>query len=97
MKVTDVIPKFSQYEGISYAGDFNCPQCDKSGFFDFQWENREKPNLIGWCETNIGYMAIFECPICFEKFRFHCTIGTWEDYAQQGYPYPWEANAQVST
>lgn len=77
MKLIDVIPKFSQYEGISYAGDLNCPHCDKSGFFDFQWENREKPNLVGWCETNIGYMAIFECPVCFEKFRFHCTIGTW--------------------
>ena len=22
-------------------------------------------------------MGIFECPICFEKYRFHCTIGTW--------------------
>ena len=51
MKLIDVIPKFSQYEGISYAGDLNCPHCDKSGFFDFQWENREKPNLVG-CVSN---------------------------------------------
>jgi len=22
-------------------------------------------------------MGIFECPLCGQKFRFHCTIGTW--------------------
>ena len=24
-------------------------------------------------------MGIFECPICFEKYRFHCTIGQTTD------------------
>lgn len=77
-RLTDILPKISQWESIPYAGDFNCPHCDKSGFYDlYGIEEREKPILVGWCETNIGYMGIFECPICFEKYRFHCTIGTW--------------------
>lgn len=83
MKVIDVIAKIPQYEDIPYAPDFNCPNCDKSGFFDHkgfyhsQEKNIESPKLIGWTETNIGKMAVFECPVCHEKFRFHCTIGTW--------------------
>ena len=76
-RLTNILPKISQYEGIHYAGDLNCPHCDKSGFFDGYGETRVKPNVIGWCDTDIGYMAVFECPVCFEKFRFHCTIGTW--------------------
>ena len=76
-RLTDILPKISQWESIPYAGDFNCPHCDKSGFYDFYGETREKPNVVGWCETPIGYMGVFECPICFEKYRFHCTIGTW--------------------
>lgn len=76
MRVVDVIKKFPQYEDIPYARDFICPNCDKSGF-DTNNNQLEKPILIGWCETNIGYMGIFECPKCGQKFRFHCTIGTW--------------------
>lgn len=79
MKVVDILPKFPQYEDFPYAGDLECPECGKSGFFDYDWAKTKhsKPNLIGWCETNIGYMAVFECPECGQKFRFHCTIGTW--------------------
>lgn len=76
-KLVDVLPKISQWESIEYAGDFNCHHCDKSGFYDLYGEERMKPNIVGWCETHIGYMGIFECPVCFEKYRFHCTIGTW--------------------
>jgi len=77
-RIVDILPKIPQYENIPYAADFNCPECDKSGFFDVDWlTKRERPNMIGWTETNIGYMAVFECPLCGQKFRFHCTIGTW--------------------
>ena len=77
-KLIDVLPKFPQYNDFPYAADLECPECGKSGFFDFNYgAKHEKPNLIGWCETNIGYMGVFECPLCGQKFRFHCTIGTW--------------------
>lgn len=77
MLLTELLPKIPQYESIPYAGDFNCPHCDKSGFYEFYGETRVRPNIIGWCETNIGYMGVFECPVCFKKYRFHCTIGTY--------------------
>lgn len=81
-RIIDIIQKFPQYEDIPYAGDFNCPNCEKSGFFETKGfysseKSLEKPKLIGWCETNIGKMGVFECPVCHEKFRFHSTIGTW--------------------
>jgi len=75
MRVVDVLTKYPQYEDFPYAKDLMCPNCNKSGFSPI--EPLEKPNLIGWCETNVGYMGIFECPLCGQKFRFHCTIGTW--------------------
>lgn len=80
MRVIDILPKIPQYEDIPYAGDFNCPECGKSGFFDSKGVYGPKlttPILVGWCETNIGKMGIFECPECHQRFRFHCTIGTW--------------------
>ena len=75
MKVVDILDKYPQYEDIPYARDFICPNCEKSGFYPVG--TLHKPNLIGWCETNIGYMGVFECPLCGQKFRLHCTIGTW--------------------
>lgn len=75
MKVTEILRKFLQYEDFHYANDLNCPYCDKSGFFPSG--QKEKPIIIGWCETNIGYMGVFECPVCGQKFRFHCTVSTW--------------------
>lgn len=79
-RLVDILPKIPQYEDIPYAGDLNCPHCDKSGFYEYDWNRTEKllpPKVIGWCETNIGYMAVFECPCCGNKFRFHTTIGSW--------------------
>lgn len=79
MRLIDILPKIPQYEDIPYTPDFECPNCGKTGFLDYDWNQKkhEKPNLIGWTETNIGKMAVFECPLCGQKFRFHCTIGTW--------------------
>lgn len=76
--LTDILPKISQWESIKYTSDFNCPHCNKSGFFDVYREKKERPNIVGWCESNIGYMGVFECPICFEKYRFHSTIGVFD-------------------
>ena len=81
-KLIDILPKIPQYEDIPYAADFNCPECDKSGFFEHKGfysseKTLENPRVIGWTETNIGKMGVFECPCCGQKFRFHCTIGTW--------------------
>ena len=75
MSIKDKLIKFPQYEDFPYARDLICPNCEKSGFSPLG--NLEKPNLVGWCETNVGYMGVFECPKCGQKFRFHCTIGTW--------------------
>ena len=61
MRVIDILPKIPQYEDFEYAPDFNCPECDKSGFFEHKGfysseKTLEKPKLIGWVETNIGKM-----------------------------------------
>ena len=78
MRLIDILPKIPQYEDIPYAADLECPECGKTGFFDYNCGTKhEKPKLVGWCDTNIGKMAVFECPLCGKKFRFHCTIGTW--------------------
>ena len=66
-KFIDILPKFNNWEDIKYTASLNCPHCEKSGFVG----DIERPNLIGWCETPQGYMIVFECPHCFEKFRFH--------------------------
>ena len=73
MTLLEALPKIPQYENIPYAKDLNCQRCGRSGFVD----SDTKPNIVGWCETNIGYMIVFECPICYERYRFHGTIGTW--------------------
>ena len=73
MTLLEALPKIPQYENIPYAKDFNCQGCGRSGFVD----SDTKPNIVGWCETNIGYMIVFECPLCHERYRFHGTIGTW--------------------
>lgn len=76
-KVLDILPKFVQWEGIEYASDFICPECGGSAiqgrdaYFNV---TLEKPMLVGWCETNNGFMAVFECPCCHSRYRFHPQI-----------------------
>ena len=71
--------KFTQYKGIPYVADFRCPECDECALYggDDAYYNHymEKPNLVGWCETEQGYMMVFECTKCFAKFRCHCNTG----------------------
>lgn len=66
MRPTEILPKIPQWEAIPYSADLQC-ECGESGFESWQ----QLPKLIGWCDTPRGYMAVFECPVCFEKFRFH--------------------------
>ena len=66
----DILPKIAQWETIPYAADFTCQSCDGSGI-DCRRTDIQKPLLIGWCESDYGFMGVYECPICGAKFRFH--------------------------
>lgn len=61
--------KVAQFEAIPVVKDCECPNCHKSDVSGFVPLVRAKP--VGWCETKTGFMAIFECPKCFTKFRCH--------------------------
>lgn len=30
--------------------------------------------MIGWCDTPEGLQVVMECPVCFEKYRFHGSL-----------------------
>ena len=71
MKIyTDILPKMDASQATEVK-DFVCPECGKSAISGFNGE--EKPTLVGWCETDYGYMMIVECPKCFTKYSFHGT------------------------
>lgn len=67
MNYIDIIPKMDASVAIE-ARDFSCPECGKSGI---NYPNMDKPQLVGWCDTEWGFMMIVECPHCFTKYRFH--------------------------
>lgn len=67
---TEILTKIPEYRSIEYAPDFVCPECDNSGI-GIAVIGRQKPSLVGWCETTYGYMVVLECPSCFTKFRIH--------------------------
>lgn len=71
---TDILPKYPQYEDIPYAADLQCQECGMGNFDNYAKPNYldHAPILIGWCDTPIGFMGIFECTYCHSKFRFHC-------------------------
>ena len=63
-RLIDILPKIPQYEDIPYAADFECPECGKTGFFDYDWgPKHENPKLVGWCDTNIGKMGVLNAPV----------------------------------
>lgn len=53
------LKKYEQYQDIPYVKDFHCP-CGESGFYNL-FKVIQKPNIVGWCDTHIGYMIVFEC------------------------------------
>ncbi len=64
--------KIAQYENILVSKDMACPECNGSSLFDYSIDSHfVEPTPIGWCDTKHGYMAVFECPKCFTKYRFH--------------------------
>ena len=67
-RITDILRKFPQYEGIPYANDYRCPCCGISGIAR---HGTRKCELVGWCKTPSGFMVICECPECSSRFRFH--------------------------
>lgn len=79
MVLKAVLPKIIQWEDIAYANDFICQKCGKSGHPRYA---KNAPNLVGWCETNNGFMAVFECTECFSKFRYHPQLERfdWKDF-----------------
>ena len=87
----NVLQEFPQYEGIPYVADFKCANCGKSGhgYQHVQGDGYvELPHgkLVGWCEDKYGYQMVFECPICFEKYRYHnCTTGrsSWDSFKHE--------------
>lgn len=74
MKLPDNIYEWAQYEDIPYQRDFCCPGCGIDLAF-----KEEKRKIVGYCNTSLGYMMIFECADCYEKLRFHCcTTERWD-------------------
>ena len=67
MNYIDILPKMDA-SVAEYSGSFSCTNCNKSGI-DYPY--LDKPKLVGWCDTDWGYMMIVECPHCFAKYRFH--------------------------
>ena len=66
-----------EYRHIPWMKDFSCPDCGKN-----EWSSMDgwKARPIGWCNTEEGYMCIFECPACFAKMRWHIsTTGRWSE------------------
>lgn len=61
--------KYAQYEDIPVVKDMCCPECLESEVSGYPSMAEATP--VGWCETSSGFMGIFECPICFAKFRCH--------------------------
>lgn len=72
--------KIPQYEGIPIVKDMEWPECHKSDINGFS-KDCAKP--VGWCDTQNGFMAIFECQHCFAKFR--CHINSTGRYSEESF------------
>ena len=77
LEPTEILPKIPEYRDIEYARDFICPECEKSGI-GIAGNGRQKPTLVGWCDTPYGYMVVLDCPSCFTKYRFHGAINEYD-------------------
>ena len=58
------VDNFPQYQDIRHAKELSC-ECNYSSVL------RDTFEIIGYCDTQHGYMAVFECSKCFEKYRYH--------------------------
>ena len=72
--ITEVLPKIVQWQSIPYSAGLNCKcgKCDLA-YVCFDHSNKYiKAIAVGWCDTDYGFMGVFECPECHSKFRCHC-------------------------
>jgi hypothetical protein len=76
MKVYDIldneyyIKQMAQCQNIPYKNSQRC-DCGHSNFF-----NRRSYDIIGYCDTQNGFMAVFECLKCGEVYKHHLTFGS---------------------
>lgn len=70
-QVTDVVPKFDDYNNIPLVVLFSCRVCYRSSRY-----NGAKPSLVGWCETPESLQTILECPHCNHLYRMAIVNGT---------------------
>lgn len=74
-RYTEILPKMDASQAIEVK-DYTCPECGESAIDDIgSLKPKEKPALVGWCDTDWGLQMIVECPRCFTKYRFHGTAG----------------------
>lgn len=59
------LPLFAQYESIPYERSCGC-RCGHGSVL-----NTHSYKLVGYCETNHGFMGIMECNACLSKHRHH--------------------------
>lgn len=67
---------YTQYESIRQSKDLKC-ECGYSNYLSKNFI------MVGYCNTNYGYMGVFECPVCFEKYRHH--INTKDRYSEESF------------
>lgn len=58
--------EYPQHKDIPYNKSCACDNCGYANFF-----KRKTYDIVGYCSTSIGYMAIFECLQCGEKYKHH--------------------------
>lgn len=74
-RYTEILPKMDASQAIEVK-HYTCPECGESAIDDVgSLKPKEKPALVGWCDTDWGLQMIVECPKCFTKYRFHGTAG----------------------
>jgi len=61
---------------IPLQGKYNrmCHKCLDCGFNALDGDNSTYDFLIGFADSNIGHLMIWECPKCFAKWSFHSRI-----------------------
>jgi hypothetical protein len=72
-------------------GDFYLKQMDSNAIPAVEFQvcpnncyeifSDDKPEkLVGYTESVAGFFGVFECQVCFEKFRFHLALGGREEF-----------------
>lgn len=76
----DVIHNLPKIEssGIEYSPGLDCPSC-KHDFINDDINKLKK--LVGFDETDRGFLGVFECTKCFLKFKHHLAIAIYNKAA----------------